>query len=166
MSTAGLEGDDGERRAFVPAPRMRFAADRYGHHLIVYGGHGTGMWVTGLSSDVPDEHQVLKMNLITLKWSRVHITNRPHSYENLPGAALSSGVLTGGFTSSRFGVQLVPKLDFLCLSPPEATVEEDVTEQEDGEQGFNSSSEDDTDIIERRVFRAMDGSRMEARMPR
>ena len=31
------------REVYLPAPRMRFAAQRYGRHLLVYGGHGTGM---------------------------------------------------------------------------------------------------------------------------
>ena len=31
------------RPIFLPAPRMRFAAQRYGRHLLLYGGHGTGL---------------------------------------------------------------------------------------------------------------------------
>merc|ERR1712083_493028 len=62
--------DASQHRSFTPAPRMRFGAERYGRHLLVYGGHGYDR--------IEDRGDLfLKLNLLTLEWSRVSIRNEP-----------------------------------------------------------------------------------------
>jgi hypothetical protein len=95
---------------FLPSARMRFAAERYGRHLLVYGGHG--------SQDMADESRFIALNLMTLEWSQVAITNDPVSFEYAPAAVLCGGCLMGGVKMSSSGVVPIPKLDFVCLCRP------------------------------------------------
>merc|ERR1712012_175337 len=51
----------GARRCleFIPKPRMRFSAERYGRHLLVYGRHGENFM---------EDEPLLTLNLMTLQW--------------------------------------------------------------------------------------------------
>lgn len=128
----------GEAPVFLPQPRNRFAADRYGRHLLVYGGmnHGGGGPFLG---EIPSDQQLLTLNLMTLRWSRVEEVNRPHSWRYIPGSSLAGGVLTGGFILNDpfVGLRLVPKFDVVCLAPPiagEVDSDDEAAMREDGEE--------------------------------
>merc|ERR1712048_75159 len=86
-------------------------ADRYGRFLLVYGGHGTNLMIS-------EEEQLLKLNLVTLAWSRVNVWNEPHSYACAPCAQIASGIITGGVTISLRGIRPAPKLDVILTCPP------------------------------------------------
>merc|ERR1712087_172413 len=102
-----------ERARFHPEPRMRFAAERFGRHLLVYGGHrGSGLW------DVRLDSKALTLNLMTLEWNRASIRNRPHSFPAASASALNAGIITGGLQVAGFGMEPVPKFDIICLRPP------------------------------------------------
>ncbi|KAH8075679.1 hypothetical protein JL721_1693 [Aureococcus anophagefferens] len=93
----------------IQAARLRFGAERYGLHLLVYGGHDDG-------GCVPRAERVLKLNLRTLEWGAVAEVGSPASFPNVAAAALAGGVVVGGVTMHRFGgIRPVPKLDFLAL---------------------------------------------------
>ena len=94
---------------FLPAPRMRFAAQRYGRHLLVYGGHGNGT--------IPEDEGLLLLNSNSLVWQRATVLNEASEFGVVPAAALAAGCVIGGvqLRSSR-GAQPVPKLDMLILA--------------------------------------------------
>ncbi|KAH8065752.1 hypothetical protein JL722_134 [Aureococcus anophagefferens] len=58
----------------IQAARLRFGAERYGLHLLVYGGHDDG-------GCVPRAERVLKLNLRTLEWGAVAEVGSPASFE-------------------------------------------------------------------------------------
>lgn len=152
------DADMVNNHALLPSPRMRFAADRYGRFLIIYSG-------VDEMGQLAEDQQMLKMNLLTLEWSRVQVMNNPHSFPNLPGAALSNGVLTGGWRFSPFvGVSLVPKLDFLCLLPP-STVNEVPFEHVELSDQESSDDEDEMGMVNIE-FRSPDGEVVVRQMPR
>mmetsp|Transcript_49622 Transcript_49622/g.118144 ORF Transcript_49622/g.118144 Transcript_49622/m.118144 type:complete len:587 (-) Transcript_49622:58-1818(-) len=96
---------------FQPSARMRFAAERYGRHLLVVGGHGR--------SEIDDEEFILQLNLMTLEWKTVRVSGQAMSHPRAPACALAGGVLAGGVQfRRRGGVVPIPKLDVLCLLPP------------------------------------------------
>jgi len=97
---------------FVPKARMRFAAERYGCHLLVYGGHGM--------ETMSDEEQFLTLNLMSLEWQCAAVRNEPKAFPYAPAAVLAGGCLVGGVTMTARGVCPVPKLDVVCLCPPES----------------------------------------------
>lgn len=101
----------GSLTSYLPEPRMRFGADRYGRFLLVYGGHGSNMMVS-------EEEQLLKLNLVTLAWSRINVWNEPHSYAFAPCAQIASGIITGGVTITPIGIRPAPKLDVILTCPP------------------------------------------------
>mmetsp|Transcript_35690 Transcript_35690/g.74947 ORF Transcript_35690/g.74947 Transcript_35690/m.74947 type:complete len:331 (+) Transcript_35690:363-1355(+) len=109
-----IEHSEDGTNELTPVPRMRFAADVYGSHLIVYGGHGNGL--------IPRRQQLLALNLRSLQWHSVHTCNAPSSYPDTPAACLAGGVLVGGVQMQLFGgVRPCDKFDFLCLAePPQA----------------------------------------------
>ena len=107
-----LKGEEGNQH--IQAARLRFGAERYGLHLLVYGGHDDG-------GCVPRAERVLKLNLRTLEWGAVAEVGSPASFPNVAAAALAGGVVVGGVTMHRFGgIRPVPKLDFLVLVDPKA----------------------------------------------
>eukprot|EP00434_Breviolum_minutum_P013188 symbB.v1.2.011623.t1/scaffold740.1/size166498/3 len=73
---------------FVPAPRMRFGAQRYGRHLLVYGGHGT--------EAIPEEEELLVLNTTNLEWQFAQIANQASEFGVAPAAALAGGCVLGG----------------------------------------------------------------------
>eukprot|EP01052_Picozoa_sp_SAG31_P054612 SAG31_NODE_14642_length_795_cov_1.041667_1_plen_240_part_01 len=66
---------------FSPMPRMRFAAQAYGRHVILYSGHSQG--------PIPSAERVLRLDITTLEWSRVSVRNRPVSLPDTPAACLA-----------------------------------------------------------------------------
>ena len=94
---------------FVPAPRMRFGAQRYGRHLLVYGGHGT--------EAIPEEEELLVLNTTNLEWQFAQIANQASEFGVAPAAALAGGCVLGGVELGPRGAHPVPKLDFICLNP-------------------------------------------------
>eukprot|EP00747_Dinoflagellata_sp_TGD_P169038 gnl/TRDRNA2_/TRDRNA2_196888_c0_seq1.p1 gnl/TRDRNA2_/TRDRNA2_196888_c0~~gnl/TRDRNA2_/TRDRNA2_196888_c0_seq1.p1 ORF type:complete len:730 (+),score=115.37 gnl/TRDRNA2_/TRDRNA2_196888_c0_seq1:45-2234(+) len=145
---------------YLPEPRMRFAADRYGRFLLVYGGHGE-------HSRIDPREALLKLNLVTLEWSRVETRNEPHSHKTVAGSSIASGVMAGGFDYNfRSGVHLVPKLDFICLCPPGETPAPEREEDEDA-GGSNDDGLDGWQAgqMVRVHLRAPDGSNRIAVLP-
>lgn len=106
----------GRNDLLTPAPRMRFAAERYGRHLLVCGGHGADLF----SKDEP----LLVLNLLNLTWSCATVTNMPSSHSFTPASALAGGCLTGGVAVSDLRVSPIPKLDVISLCPPEEKAED------------------------------------------
>lgn len=101
-----------EASDFLPAPRMRFAAGVYGHHLIVYSGHG--------DAPIPDRERHLRLDLRTLVWARVQPRNAPVSLVDTPASVMCAGVIAGGVEMSVvWGIRPVPKLDLLVLAEPQ-----------------------------------------------
>eukprot|EP00438_Fugacium_kawagutii_P005750 Skav227238 [mRNA] locus=scaffold2789:97815:101661:- [translate_table: standard] len=79
---------------FVPAPRMRFGAQRYGRHLLVYGGHGI--------EAIPEDEEVLVLSATDLEWRKAEVANEASEFGIAPAAALAGGCVLGG-------VQLGPR---------------------------------------------------------
>lgn len=94
---------------FLPAPRMRFGAQRYGRHVLVYGGHG--------ADTIPQDEELLVLNSETLEWRRAQVINEPSEFGVAPAAALAGGCVLGGVQLGPRGAYPVPKLDFICLNP-------------------------------------------------
>jgi hypothetical protein len=94
---------------FVPAPRMRFGAQRYGRHLLVYGGHGI--------EAIPEDEELLVLNATDLEWRKAEVANEASEFGVAPAAALAGGCVLGGVQLGPRGAHPVPKLDFICLSP-------------------------------------------------
>ena len=97
------------RDHFLPAPRMRFGAQRYGRHFLVYGGHG--------EDAIPEDEELLVLNSETLEWHRAEVSNEPSEFGVAPAAALAGGCVLGGVQLGPRGAYPVPKLDFICLDP-------------------------------------------------
>jgi len=102
-------------RSFLPHPRARFAAERVGRHLVIYGGQPLRM------ADQLEEH-LLALNLVSLEWSRIYHRGQEASWPTAPSAVMAGGVISGGVGRHIEGGTLVylpvPKLEFLCLCPP------------------------------------------------
>lgn len=98
------------RAVFLPAPRMLFAAQRYGRHLLVYGGHGNGT--------IPEDEGLLLLNSNSLVWQRATVLNEASEFGVVPAAALAAGCVIGGVQLGSRGAQPVPKLDMLILAEP------------------------------------------------
>ena len=94
---------------FVPAPRMRFGAQRYGRHLLVYGGHGI--------EAIPEDEELLVLNATDLEWRKAEVANDASEFGVAPAAALAGGCVLGGVQLGPRGAHPVPKLDFICLNP-------------------------------------------------
>lgn len=106
----GVASGSARANQFVPQPRMRFAAERYGRHLLVYGGHS--------DADLEAKgEQLLTLNLMTLQWQSPEITNEPEQFMQAPAATLAGGCLVGGVRFSPQGVEPIPKFDLVCLCP-------------------------------------------------
>ena len=103
------KGAQGKQELFVPAPRMRFGAQRYGRHLLVYGGHGV--------EAIPEEEELLVLNTADLEWRKAEVANEPSEFGVAPAAALAGGCVLGGVQLGPRGAHPVPKLDFICLNP-------------------------------------------------
>merc|ERR1711924_566500 len=116
---------------------------------------GGGMW------DVQLDAKVLTLNLITLEWREAIIRNRPHSFARSSASALGGGVITGGLQAAGFGMEPVPKLEFLCLRPPAKESEHESSE--DGQEEEDSEAEEEL-LVPVRV-RAQDGSVHSLRVP-
>jgi hypothetical protein len=154
---------------FQPQPRLRFAAERYGRHLVVYGGHGT-----------PDRlarvERLLKLNLVNLTWSKVKALNKPSSHPDVASSQLAGGLICSGITFSFMGVQPCPKFDFLVMDDPADSVrhppaggsdlgvgaaeseasDDDDDDDDDDDEGVPGSAEEDlvmVRIVENGVFR-------------
>ena len=94
-----------------PTPRMRFAAEAYGEHVLLYSGHG--------DRPIPAQERVLRLDLGTLRWSKMRVRNGPVSLSDTPAACLAGGVLIAGVQMQPLlGVQVCQKLDLLCLAEP------------------------------------------------
>lgn len=100
----------GRPGSYLPAARMRFAAERYGNYLVVFGGHG--------NERISRDEALVRLDLRSLSWDRLPTRNSPYSHANTPAARLCSGVLCGGVQFTLIGVQLVPKLELLILDEP------------------------------------------------
>ena len=94
---------------FVPAPRMRFGAQRYGRHLLVYGGHGI--------EAIPEDEELLVLNATDLEWRKAEVANEASEFGVAPAAALAGGCVLGGVQLGPRGAHPVPKMDFICLNP-------------------------------------------------
>lgn len=91
---------------FDVPPRMRFAAELYGRHLVVYGGH---------DSYQPIQHnKLVKLDLLSLKWSPISVRNEPYSHPNAISAQLAGGLLVGGIDPAL--MVTCEKFDFLLLA--------------------------------------------------
>eukprot|EP00928_Gymnodinium_smaydae_P035340 TRINITY_DN24888_c0_g2_i2.p1 TRINITY_DN24888_c0_g2~~TRINITY_DN24888_c0_g2_i2.p1 ORF type:complete len:262 (-),score=11.32 TRINITY_DN24888_c0_g2_i2:219-923(-) len=81
---------------FIPQARMRFAAERYGLHVLVYGGHGEGEF-----NELASAEPVLSLNLKTLEWKTALAVNDPHSFAFAPAGTLAGGCLVLLLGASR-----------------------------------------------------------------
>ena len=119
---------------FTPTPRMRFAAEAYGGHVLVYSGHGP--------ERLPPSERVLRLDLATLTWHRMPVRNHPVSLPDTPAACLAGGVLVAGVQMSPFfGITPCPKFDLLCLVEPPA---EGSSASASGEEALDSQPEEAT----------------------
>lgn len=107
-----------KEEVFIPAPRMRFGAQRYGRHLLVYGGHGV--------EAIPEEEELLMLNTASLEWCKAEVANEPSEFGVAPAAALAGGCVLGGVELGPRGAHPVPKLDFICLNPFGRSTKQDV----------------------------------------
>ena len=124
VGTAMTEVISGEAAAedaeFMPASRMRFAAEAYGHHVLLYSGHGDRPIPPGASAPPPPplsrrvDHlfpplslvsshvtfsppllspaeRTLRLDLRTLTWRRMRVRDAPSSLPDTPAACLAGG---------------------------------------------------------------------------
>ena len=91
---ADLAEADSAAVAFKPAPRLRFACEIVGRHLLVYSGHG--------DRRIPESERLIRLDVGTLRWERLRVLNRPASYPDTPAAALAGGILCGGVQVSTW----------------------------------------------------------------
>lgn len=85
--------------------------ERWGTHLICYGGHSL--------TRIPESERVVRLDLRTLHWQKLELTNKPFSHPDTPASRLAGGILVGGIQVSAWvGVTLVPKLEVLVLDAP------------------------------------------------
>lgn len=98
------EAQGDEEGSFHPSPRMRFSAEVYGRHLVVYGGHDN-------FQPIPDK--LIKLDLLSLKWSHITVKNEPYSYPDAVSSQLAGGLLVGGIFPRS--MTTCEKFDFLLL---------------------------------------------------
>eukprot|EP00927_Polykrikos_kofoidii_P078893 TRINITY_DN75693_c0_g1_i1.p1 TRINITY_DN75693_c0_g1~~TRINITY_DN75693_c0_g1_i1.p1 ORF type:complete len:572 (-),score=43.61 TRINITY_DN75693_c0_g1_i1:150-1865(-) len=98
---------------YIPQPRLRFASQKYGDNLLLFGGHNDREFATMAESPFH------RLNLLTLQWRPVEVFGVAESYPFTVGAAMCGGCICGGIAiASNNFIEAVPKFDVVCLCPP------------------------------------------------
>ena len=67
---------------------------------------------------IPKEERLIRLDLGTLQWKRLHVRNKPVTYPDTPAAALAGGIFSGGVQMTPFGIRPCAKFDIVCLAEP------------------------------------------------
>lgn len=147
-----------------PPARLRFATEKVGEWLLLYGGHGD-------SEEIGERATLHKLNLRTLRWGALSVLGREGRFPAAPAASMTAGLVLGGVTFGAFGISPVPKLDVLTLCDEGAGLAaEEVADAEatagEAQAAGDAEEEDEEEVLVRIGVRDQSGNTREVVVPR